>query len=306
MFERRAKMEAQAAEQQATEQAAQKQSERFFESELVDDDGGEIPQGIPYKRGAAQNLKIFYESVIIDEDDDDYYDDEEYLDDEYDADEYEEKAPNKTLLISEDYDDEAYEHKQAPKYIEEEQEEEIELIGNGYNSAENAVEEEELVEEEPVEEEVYEEESKPVYTSQPVAQEPVLVEEEVEEEFTTEEHEVQGVEEEMPVETQQVEEVQEQPRKVATQQPVKQYDEQGREVKYVVETFEDDEIVKPAKLVKLPNLVDYMISLNMSKRMKMNVCMLLLTAYHKYKDIPQEKTIVISCMRKMLTALLQG
>ena len=84
-------------------------------------------------------------------------------------------------------------------------------------------------------------------------------------------------------------------------------DEQQEEVVYVVDgPEEDDEIVKPAKLVKLPNLVDYMLSLNMSKQMKMNVAMLLLAAYKKYKDIPEERKIIVKCMTKIMQALMQG
>ena len=83
--------------------------------------------------------------------------------------------------------------------------------------------------------------------------------------------------------------------------------EQQEEVVYVVDgPEEDDEIVKPAKLVKLPNLVDYMLSLNMSKQMKMNVAMLLLSDYNKFKEIPEEKKIIVSCMKKIMQSLIQG
>lgn len=79
------------------------------------------------------------------------------------------------------------------------------------------------------------------------------------------------------------------------------------EVVYIVDgpTEDDDEIVKPAKLVKLPNLVDYMLSQNMSKKMKINIATLLLTAYNKYKNVPEEKKIVIQCMSKVMSSLLQ-
>lgn len=83
--------------------------------------------------------------------------------------------------------------------------------------------------------------------------------------------------------------------------------EQQEEVVYVVDgPEEDDEIVKPAKLVKLPNLVDYMLSLNMSKQMKMNVAMLLLSAYNKFKEIPEERKIIVNCMKKIMQSLIQG
>ena len=83
--------------------------------------------------------------------------------------------------------------------------------------------------------------------------------------------------------------------------------EQQEEVVYVVDgPEEDDEIVKPAKLVKLPNLVDYMLSLNMSKQMKMNIAMLLLSAYNKFKEIPEERKIIVNCMKKIMQSLIQG
>ncbi|MBD5092626.1 MAG: hypothetical protein HDT36_04520, partial [Clostridiales bacterium] len=187
----------------------------------------------------------------------------------------------------------------------EEQEAEVSIVGNQFNSAENTVAKEEFVQEELVEEEPVRE---PVaqYTYVPKQEQPALVEEEPEEQYVEEEYEDEYEEEEAEDEQPKEERVVAEPSKFVNQKPAKQYDEQGREVKYVVETVEDDEVVKPARLVKVPNLVDYMISLNMSKRMKMNVCMLLLTAYHKYKSVPQEKTIVIACMKKMLTALMQG
>lgn len=83
-------------------------------------------------------------------------------------------------------------------------------------------------------------------------------------------------------------------------------EEAKEEVVYVVEgDEEDDEIVKPAKLVKLPNLIDYMLMQNMTKRMKLNIATLLLSAYQKYKDIPQEKAIIVKCMAKVMASLLQ-
>jgi len=91
------------------------------------------------------------------------------------------------------------------------------------------------------------------------------------------------------------------------EEPEEEEEEEKPEVMIVVDgPEEDDEIVKPAKLVKLPNLVDYMLTLNLSKKMKMNIAMLLLNAYQKFKDIPEEKAIVIVCMKKMLAALINS
>lgn len=83
-------------------------------------------------------------------------------------------------------------------------------------------------------------------------------------------------------------------------------EEQKEEVVYVVDGEEDDdEVVKAAKLVKLPNLVDYMLAQNMTKRMKLNIATLLLSAYQKFKHIPEEKKIIIKCMAKVMQSLMQ-
>ncbi len=76
------------------------------------------------------------------------------------------------------------------------------------------------------------------------------------------------------------------------------------EVVYVVEGDEDDEEnVKPAKLVKLPNLIDYMLSKDMPKAMKIQIATMLITTYNKFKDSPQDRKIVVSCLSKVMRDL---
>ena len=144
--------------------------------------------------------------------------------------------------------------------------------------------------------------------AQPVDDEPAQSEqasesvEEVKDETPAEEAPVEETEE--PA----VEEVeQEEPQEKAVADETAS-EEQKEEVVYVVDgpSEDDDEIVKPAKLVKLPNLVDYMLAQNMSKQMKMNIATLLLSTYNKYKDVPAEKKIVIQCMAKVMKSLIQG
>ncbi len=106
---------------------------------------------------------------------------------------------------------------------------------------------------------------------------------------------VEDVEEEEEIEEEEVEEVEETP------EPA----QEEEEVVYVVDGEEEEEHVKPAKLVKLPNLIDYMLMQNMSKRMKLNIATLLLSAYGKYKDIPEEKKIIVKCMAKVMQSLMQ-
>ncbi len=76
------------------------------------------------------------------------------------------------------------------------------------------------------------------------------------------------------------------------------------QVKYVVDgPVEDDDIVKPAKLVKLPNLVDYMLARNPSRNILVNISKLLITTHEKFKNSPQDVVIVENCMNKVLSAL---
>lgn len=136
------------------------------------------------------------------------------------------------------------------------------------------------------------------------AQEPAQSEPEQETVEEPAEEPVQEATEEVVEDTQELAEEPEQDAQVPATAPSA---EQQEEVVYVVDgPEEDDEIVKPAKLVKLPNLVDYMLSLNMSKQMKMNVAMLLLSAYNKFKEIPEERKIIVNCMKKIMQSLIQG
>ena len=86
-----------------------------------------------------------------------------------------------------------------------------------------------------------------------------------------------------------------------------QTDEKGDEepeVVYVVEgDEEDEENVKPAKLVKLPNLVDYMLTKNMSKSMKIQIASMLIATYNKFKDSKEDRKIVVSCLGKVMSDL---
>lgn len=82
--------------------------------------------------------------------------------------------------------------------------------------------------------------------------------------------------------------------------------EQEEEGVYVDDTPQEDaEVIQPAKLNKLPNLIDYMLEQNISKKMKINVATLLLSAYEKYKDIPVERHIVVQCMTKVVHSIMQ-
>ena len=63
---------------------------------------------------------------------------------------------------------------------------------------------------------------------------------------------------------------------------------------------------KPAKLAQLPLLIDFMLSMNLSRSIKMNFASLLLMQYNKYKDVPEEKAILVECLKKLIADIAQA
>ena len=77
------------------------------------------------------------------------------------------------------------------------------------------------------------------------------------------------------------------------------------EVIYVEEDLDEgDEDVKPPRLAKLPHLVDYVLTMKLSRSMKMRVAMLMLQAYNVFKNSPENKAIVIQCLTKVMKSLM--
>lgn len=145
---------------------------------------------------------------------------------------------------------------------------------------------EETVEEQPVEEEAVEdtEEQAEEEVSEENDEEPVDETEEGDEE-------AEEVEESEEVEDESEEETQEEA-------------EEDPEVVYVVDgEEEDDEVVKPAKLVKLPNLVDYMLTKNMPKAMKIQIAGMLISTYKKFENSKEDRKIVVQCLTKVMRDL---
>ena len=86
-----------------------------------------------------------------------------------------------------------------------------------------------------------------------------------------------------------------------------QTEDEEPEVVYVVDRDEDDdEHVKPAKLVKLPNLVDYMLSKNMPKAMKIQIATMLIGTYKKFENSKEDRKIVVSCLTKVMRDLQEN
>ena len=77
----------------------------------------------------------------------------------------------------------------------------------------------------------------------------------------------------------------------------------------IVEEYEDldegDEDVKAPRLSKLPHLVDYALTLNMSRGNKIKMAQLMFQAYAVFKDSPENKPIVLNCLAKVMKSLME-
>lgn len=185
------------------------------------------------------------------------------------------------------------------KETEEEQEPETEDVEESVEepAAQEQVESEEPVEqaEEPQENIADEQESE---DAQPDEDETVESDEQDTEE------EPQEVEDDQDGESGEDESEQAQSDESGEEEQTDEKDDEEPEVVYVVEGGEEDEEnVKPAKLVKLPNLVDYMLTKNMPKSMKIQIASMLIATYNKFKDSKEDRKIVVSCLGKVMSDL---
>ena len=77
----------------------------------------------------------------------------------------------------------------------------------------------------------------------------------------------------------------------------------------IVEEYEDldegDEDVKAPRLSKLPHLVDYALTLNMSRGNKIKMAQLMFQAYAVFKNSPENKPLVINCLAKVMKSLME-
>lgn len=124
-------------------------------------------------------------------------------------------------------------------------------------------------------------------------------EESDEEQAPTDEESTDGVEE-----AEEAEESEDEAEEDETANEEGESEESEPEVVYVVDgEEEDDEVVKPAKLVKLPNLVDYMLSKNMPKAMKIQIAGMLIGTYKKFENSKEDRKIVVQCLTKVMRDL---
>jgi hypothetical protein len=77
----------------------------------------------------------------------------------------------------------------------------------------------------------------------------------------------------------------------------------------IVEEYEDldegDEDIKAPRLSKLPHLMDYALTLNMSRGNKIKMAQLMFQAFAVFKNSPENKPIVINCLAKIMKSLME-
>lgn len=157
----------------------------------------------------------------------------------------------------------------------------------------------EEVEAEEIEEEVREDENSVETKEEPIEE---IADDDVQEDVTDESEEVEEQSEEEVADEgdAEAEEVEDDSQEDNSEEKA----EEEPEVVYVVDgEDEDEEVVKPAKLVKLPNLVDYMLTKNMPKAMKIQIAGMLIGTYKKFENSKEDRKIVVQCLTKVMRNL---
>ncbi len=159
--------------------------------------------------------------------------------------------------------------------------------------------------EEPVEQVQEEPSDEPVEESVEEVQEEQPSEESVDDEQAEEQTQEESVEEEVEETEEEIEEETTDESEESEDETEEQEESENDEtVVYVVDDEEEEEeYVQPSKLSKLSNLTDYMLAQNMSRKVKMQVATMLIGVYNKFKDNPDDKKIIIDCLKKVIFSL---
>lgn len=291
--------------QEQKEELEEKAQEESEETELEIESADETFVDEPQESEEEQSVEEQEEVETVDESES--VDEPETVDEASDESENEEVADVENEEIEENTENVEYTESEENNVQEEESEEQevTEDTEDEHASDEEATEETENAEEVATDESAEEseqEESEPteVEESEESADESVEdgeeaddnAESEIEsEEAESDESENEESEEEADEDEDESEEIEE------------AREDEEPEVVYVVDDEDEEENAKPAKLVKLPNLVDYMLSKNMPRQMKIQIATMLIGTYNKFKDSKEDRKIVISCLGKVMRDL---
>lgn len=281
--------ESQESEEQSVENPETIESENFDEAqtsdeaeEVADVENAEIEENTQNEEYTESEENNVQEEESVEEDAQESAVEGE-SDEQVTEEDSDEKAAEETETVEEDA--------QTDEIAEESEQEESETTEDVESERADEIESESEETEETDEESVEESEEtadEPVEESESDDEE---VEDSAESESESDESESEEVEEESKDVEDESEEIEE---AVEDEEP---------EVVYVVDDEDEEENAKPAKLVKLPNLVDYMLSKNMPRQMKIQIATMLIGTYNKFKDSKEDRKIVISCLGKVMRDL---
>lgn len=290
--------------EEKTEEEKSAQIEEESANDTLDEEDGTVEQTID-ELIASEPQGADEEPVQVEEQADEQTDEEpvEDTDETVEEEPVLDEGPEETEEVEEPVIDEQVEEEPVAEESVEEPAEESEPVENTETEAvEETVEEpeEQESEESPVEEsteEVKEQETESVdeATDDSESEQEEIAEDEDVKTAETEDS-VDDVENEDAEETDENEDGEE-----------TQAEDEEPEVVYVVDGDEDDdEHVKPAKLVKLPNLVDYMLSKNMPRAMKIQIATMLIGTYKKFENSKEDRKIVVGCLAKVMRDLQEN
>lgn len=294
--------------EEKTEEEKSAQIEEESANETLDEEDGTVEQTID-ELIASEPQGADEEPVQVEEQADEQTDEVAYEEPVEDTDETVEEEPvldektEETEETEEPVIDEQVEEEPVAEESVEEPAEESEPVENTETEAvEETVEEpeEQESEESPVEEcteEVKEQETESV--------DEATDDSESEQEEIAEDEDVKTAETEEPVDDVENEDAEETDENEDGEET--QAEDEEPEVVYVVDGDEDDdEHVKPAKLVKLPNLVDYMLSKKMPRAMKIQIATMLIGTYKKFENSKEDRKIVVGCLAKVMRDLQEN
>ena len=290
--------------EEKTEEEKSAQIEEESADETPDEEDGTVEQTID-ELIASEPQDADEEPVQVEEQADEVADEtveEEPVQDEdtEETEEVEEPVIDEQEPTEDEQSAEKNEEIESTEEIEEDHEPETEDVEEpvAEESVEEHAEESEPVEDTETEtvEETVEEPEKQESTEEVEEQETESVDEDAQETEETEDEDAETAETEDTVEDVENEDGEE-----------AQTEDEEPEVVYVVDGDEDDdEHVKPAKLVKLPNLVDYMLSKNMPRAMKIQIATMLIGTYKKFENSKEDRKIVVGCLTKVMRDLQEN
>lgn len=290
--------------EEKTEEEKSAQIEEESADETLDEEDGTVEQTID-ELIASEPQGADEEPVQVEEQADEQTDEEpvEDTDETVEEEPVQDEETEETEEAEEPVIDEQVEEEPVAEESVEEPAEESEPVADTETEAvEETVEEpeEQGSEESPVEEsteEVKEQETESV--------DEATDESESEQEEIAEDEDVKTAETEDPVDDVENEDAEETDENEDGEET--QAEDEEPEVVYVVDGDEDDdEHVKPAKLVKLPNLVDYMLSKNMPRAMKIQIATMLIGTYKKFENSKEDRKIVVGCLAKVMRDLQEN